>query len=375
MKTFEIRSTSRSSAGCNPIILREGDQVRLVFLPTLVDNPENPKASVDGQFVYQRKRAKSGPWHPVATIPLSTLKAGEGFKLSLHAQELRTFLEGLVPLYRLYEQKGIPSGQKTFVQINKSLANFVSLGQKDLQAILDTNSEDAAAMLLKLVKWLATSSERREAAGKLVSMAPDEMPTLTALIGLATVKGALEYWKKNQANDSEEFWHTSLEERAYVLSQVFAYPVVVIGSKAYVGGKQLSNKGGKEVDFLVSTESTDAVILVEIKTPQTKLLGPAYRDGVFPVSRDLSGAVAQVLKYRQNLMRQFDNITAESPRRLTLGEPRCIVIAGSSTEFADQNMKESFELQRERMHGVTVLTFDELFLRLQRLVTLLEQPF
>jgi hypothetical protein len=38
-------------------------------------------------------------------------------------------------------------------------------------------------------------------------------------------------------------------------------------------------------------------------------------------------------------------------------------------------MKESFELQRERMHGVTVLTFDELFLRLQRLVSLLEQPF
>src|SRR5580658_3502578 len=55
MKTFEIRSTSRSSAGCNPIVLREGDQVRLVFLPTLVENPGNPKASVDGQFVYQRK--------------------------------------------------------------------------------------------------------------------------------------------------------------------------------------------------------------------------------------------------------------------------------------------------------------------------------
>ncbi len=374
MKTYETRSTSRSSAGCNPIILRESDQVRLVFLPTLVDNPENPKASVDGQFVYQRKKSRSGPWLPVTTIPLSSLKAEEGYKLALHAQELRSLLEGLVPLYRLYEQKGIPTGQKTFVQVDKNLAGFVALGQQDLKIICDKNSEDAAAMLLKLVKWLATSSERRETAEKLVSMAPEQIPTLNALIGLAALKSALEYWKKNQENPSEPFWQAFLEERAYVLSHMFAYPVVVIRSKAYVGGKQLSNLGGRELDFLASTESTDAVILIEIKTPQTKLLGPTYRDGVFPLSRDLSGAIAQVLRYRQSLMRQFDSVTAEHPRRLTLGEPRCIVIAGHSTELTDQNMKENFELQRERTHGVTVLTFDELFLRLERLISLLEKP-
>ena len=188
------------------------------------------------------------------------------------------------------------------------------------------------------------------------------------------MKDALEYWKKNQENSSEEFWQTALKDRTYVLSQVFAYPVVVIGSKAYVGGKLLSNKGGKEVDFLASTESTDAAILIEIKTPQTRLLGPVYRDGVFPWSRDLSGAVAQALRYRQSFMRQFDSIGANSSPRLTLGEPRCIVIAGRSSELANQDMKESFELQRERTHGVTILTFDELFLRLQRLVALLEQP-
>src|SRR5882757_750725 len=105
MKTIDTQSTSRSSAGCNPIVLREGEQVRLVFLPTLVDNPTNPKASVDGCFVYQRK-ARSGRWYPVPTMPLSSIKAGEEFKLTIHAQELRTLLEGLVPLYKLYEQQG-----------------------------------------------------------------------------------------------------------------------------------------------------------------------------------------------------------------------------------------------------------------------------
>jgi Domain of unknown function (DUF4263) len=374
MKPIVTKSTSRSSAFCDPIVLREGDQVRLVFLPTLVDNLEYPKASVDGQFVYERRKAQGGQWHPVDTIPLSGLKAGEGYKLTLHALELRKLLEGLVPLYRLYEQNGIPSGQKTFLQVDRTVAKFVSEGHKDLAKILETNAEDAPAMLLKLVRWLATSSERRDAAQKLVSMAPEEIPTFTALIGLAAVKDALEYWKENQENSSEEFWQNTLEQRAYVLSQVFAYPVVVIGTKAYVGGKLLSNKGGKEVDILASTESTDAAILIEIKTPQTKLLGSVYRGGVFPWSRDLSGAISQALRYRQSFVRQFDSLVANSSPRLTLGEPRCIVIAGRSSELLSQDMKESFELQREHTHGVTILTFDELFLKLQWLIALLEQP-
>ncbi len=221
------------------------------------------------------------------TVPLSTIKTGEEFKLTLHAQELLTLLEALVPLYKFYEQQGIPRGQKTFVQVDQSLAKFVSLGQKDLIALLESQPDDATAMLLKLVKWLASSAGRRQAAEKLVSQAPEQMPAFAALLGIAAVKDALSYWEQNQNDDSEEFWQQSLEDRSYVLSQVFAYPVVVIGSKAYAGGKQITNRSGKEIDFLIATESTDAVIWVEIKTPRTKLLGSEYRDDVFPLSRDL----------------------------------------------------------------------------------------
>jgi hypothetical protein len=33
-------------------------------------------------------------------------------------------------------------------------------------------------------------------------------------------------------------------------------------------------------------------------------------------------------------------------------------------------MRENFELQRERTHGLTIITYDELFKRLERLVEL-----
>jgi hypothetical protein len=311
---------------------------------------------------------------PVQTISLASLKEGDAFKLTLHAQELLTLLEGLVPLYKFYQSQGVPRGEKRFVEVDEALAKFISVGEKDLTSLLDSHSDEAATLLLKLITWLATSSGRREAATKLASMAPEQMPAFTALLGIAAVKNALQYWEHNISNSSEGFWQRSLEERTYVLSQVFVYPVVIIGTKAYLGGKQINNRGGKEADFLAAAESTDAVLIIEIKTPQTALLWPKYREGIFPLSRELAGSVAQALRYRQALMRQFDVISAEASKRLTLGDPRCIVVAGHSNQLLDQAMRENFELQRERMHGVTIITYDELFTRLQRLISLLEEP-
>lgn len=372
MSTLETRSTSRSSAGCSPIVLRDGDRVRLAFIPTVVDNPSNPKASVDGYFIYQRK-APSGRYFSDKKIPLSSLKVGEAYKLSLHAQEIRALVEGIARLYRLHEQLGVPLGQKTFVQVDRPVADLLSRGQKNLAAILKSKPNEAADVLLSLINLLAASPERRRAVAELISMAPN-LPTFTALVGVAAMKNAVQYWKENRANNSEEFWQRSLAERSYVLSQLFAYPVIVIESKAYVGGKQIDNRAGKEVDFLLASESTNAVLLVEIKTPQTKLLGSEYRTGVYPLSGGLMSSIAQALRYRQSLMRGFDSVTADFPSRLTLGEPRCVVIAGHSSELVKQQMKENFELQRERMQGVTVITYDELFVRLERLVSLLETP-
>lgn len=372
MTEIETRSTSLKTAECSPVVLRESEQVRLVFVPTLVENAAFPEACVRGHFVYQRKRKKD-EWVPVATIPLSSLKTGEGFKLELHSPEVLALVKTLGPLYRLYNQQGIPRGRSTFVRLEAGLSKFLALGEADLTAFLETHSNDAAATLLKLVKWLGTSREGAAATARLAAIVPEQLSGLTAVFGLAAIKDALTYWKQHETDSSEEFWQRALTIRAYVLSQVFAYPVVVIGSKAYVGGKQVSNKGGNVVDFLATIESTEAVVLIEIKTPQTRLLGREYRDDVFPLSGELPGAIAQVLRYRQSLMREFHSITAAGLKRLTLGEPRCLIVSGhAASELTSRAMRESFELQRERLQGVMIITYDELFGRLERLVDLLE---
>jgi len=337
----------------------------------LVANDNVPAACVKGTFTYQRKN-KNDEWSSIAEESLASLKSGEGYKLELHSEELLTLMRGLGPLYRLYRQEGIPKGRSKFVRIEAGLARLFELGQTELKGFLETHSGDAATILLKLIRWLAGS---RQGISAFSQMASSELPSLTALLGLSGIKSAVKYWSENQTNDKEEFWHQTLEERAYVLSQVYAYPIIIIKSKAYIGGKQFDNSSGKLADFLLAAESTNAALIVEVKTPKTKLLGQEYRDGVYPFSPELMGAIAQALSYQRSLGLDFRSIAANSAKKLLMGEPRCLVIAGNlQSEFTNDAMKESFELQRERLQGVTVITYDELFRKIQRLIDLLEKP-
>ena len=78
MESVEIKSTSRHTAVCSDVLLREGPQVRLVFRPQLVDNPRDPAACVKGRFLYQRK-GKDDAWQDFDSPSLSTFKRGDNF--------------------------------------------------------------------------------------------------------------------------------------------------------------------------------------------------------------------------------------------------------------------------------------------------------
>jgi hypothetical protein len=121
--------------------------------------------------------------------------------------------------------------------------------------------------------------------------------------------------------------------------------------------------------------ATGALLLIEIKTPLTPLLGAKYREGAYPLSTDLNGSVAQVVSYRQSLMKNFHALYASSTTAPVLAEPRCVLIVGSvENELNTSELKNSFELLRERIVGVTIITFDELLTRVKTLIALIEEP-
>src|SRR3954452_9445016 len=99
-KAIRTVSTSRATADAEPIVLRETATTRLLFRPTLVDNPKDQAAAVNGTFVHQRKK-QSGAWEDYSEFPLSKLKDSEWVKLELHSGEVLRLYTELEALYAI----------------------------------------------------------------------------------------------------------------------------------------------------------------------------------------------------------------------------------------------------------------------------------
>jgi hypothetical protein len=219
------------------------------------------------------------------------------------------------------------------------------------------------------LRWLSNSS----ALAGLIDTGADKISVLNAMLGAASLRAVLQVWHTSQDRDDEEFWQATLAKHAFVFSQLLAYPVLVIAKKAYVGGKRLDNQHGNIVDFLARA-STGNALLIEIKTPGTPLLGKKYRDDVFPPSRDVTGSVSQLLQYRDSLMQEVGPLTrGQVP--LLHSEPRCLLVIGNvADQLSDDYERSCFERFRERLVGVTVVGFDELFDRVTQLERLISTP-
>ena len=159
-----------------------------------------------------------------------------------------------------------------------------------------------------------------------------------------------------------------------MLEQIFHVPIVVIKSKAYLGGKSILNTGGKVVDFLVKNKVTSSVGLVEIKTPSSPLLGPEYRTGVYNVSQELTGAVQQALCYRESLSRERLNLLTPTQLEVDVFDPFCVVLIGHTRrEFGGDKAKvQAFELYRQQFSDIEIVTYDEMFEKMSRLVLVFE---
>ncbi|MES2391121.1 MAG: Shedu immune nuclease family protein [Acidobacteriota bacterium] len=365
MTGVRIQSTSKYSATCSDILVRDGEQVRLFFRPEIVEDPTEPRAAVHGRFVYQRK-SRNDRWTDVDKIQLSTLKKDEGYQLRLSADELYTLLHELVPLYRFKQREGIPTGAFDLVKVDRSVTQLLANTEPDILAFLSNHSHNPAEALRAVLRWITSHSSTN------APMSDGQLPELNLLVGLTNLRSLLGIWSSNAGKKDEEYWQKLFADHSYVLSQIFAHPVVMIAGKAYVGGKDISNSGGNLVDFLYRTESAGAAVLVEIKTPETALLGPEYRNGAYRMSGELSGAISQVLEYADSFSRDFHAIrTAESG--LSAVQPYSVIVIGNaSKELADEKRKCSFERFRERLIGVRIITFDEVFRRLEMMIDLLE---
>jgi hypothetical protein len=219
-----------------------------------------------------------------------------------------------------------------------------------------------------LAAWAATCAERfrslyvfKEHFEEVVWMG-HSAKCLTELIHL---------WDANKTNGDEEFWQIQFQSHSFAFAQLFSVPVTLIEGKAYVGGQGIDRSDARFVDFLFSGGSAREAILVEIKTPVTPLIQKQpYRGNVHAPSAQLTGSVVQVADYRRSLHRDLDALIRNVKYTLAAFNPKAVVIIGNSSELDTEKKRRSFELFRSGLSNVEIVTFDELFLKIEALASL-----
>lgn len=170
----------------------------------------------------------------------------------------------------------------------------------------------------------------------------------------------------NGKAQNESFWQGFFTDNPFILSLAVGCPVIIVQGQAFVGGSSFSGEGNRIADFLVKSSKTKNVAIVEIKNPQTKLLGGKYRKGVIGPSRDLSGAIIQMLDQKSNLEKSFPILKDNtSDMDVELHSVQCCLIIGNMP--TDSKEQRSFELIRQNSKSVNIVTFDELLEILKQL--------
>ena len=376
--TLDVMSTSAKTASTSPVILNKTNFIRFRFIPTLVDNEKEPQKSVAGKLLFEKKKKNESQFpsdigNAEEKVSRGSVKVGDWMELQLDTSETYALYTGLKQLYELYENMGgIPYGKATYTRIDSRYKEFLSILQNDPSAARMIAQEENYE-LVKILLRLITQSDSHESLKKSLSELQDNnLQHLTSSLNIEKLQRVATIMGDNLNNDNEEFWQTTVfKENQWVLAQIFASPCTIFADKAYVGGKSINNRGGNLCDFIYQNSLSQNVALIEIKTPCTEIIGSQYR-GTFSFSHELSGAVNQVLNYRDNLTKEYYSIGHNSSKAFEVLSPKCVVVIGKMTSLSSEQ-KAAFENFRNNLNNVTIITFDELYERINDLIVILSE--
>lgn len=376
--TVDVISTSAVTADASPIVLSQTEMLRLKFLPTLVNNKKEPHKSVSGKLLYEKKRKNDSCFpsdNTSASVKVSrgAVKVGDWMEFQLNTSETYELYQGLKRLYELYDDIGeIPYGSATYTRVDSIFRQFLSIIQNDPSAARMIGNEENYDLVKILLRLITQTSSLDSLKRSLSELQDKNLQHLTTSLNIEKLQRIAKLMEDNLENDSEEFWQTTVfKENQWVLAQIFACPCTIYADKAYVGGKGISNSGGNLCDFIYQNSLSQNVALIEIKTPCTELIGSQYR-GTYSFSYELSGAVNQVLNYRDKLTKEYYSLCHQGSEPFEVLSPKCVVIIGKMASLTPGQVA-AFENFRNSLSNLLILTFDELYQRIVDLISVLSE--
>ena len=334
MENYRTASTSKYSAKLlDPVVIEETGTTRRVLFVDLNDKKLESGETVGITIVHQRKKGKD-EWEDVKSIPLSSLKGGEGVKLNLDSATTKKLYDELSKLYALIEQEGVQFGVKEFSVSN---ADEIIRVTKDRKIIIER---------------LLAENFGEEIWRELVSSDPDLATKLSWARVQAGRSKALEEFKQNLEckNSNEGFWQDFFSTNDWIFGYGLNYQFLnLITDQPNYGGTNFSGKGAQRGDYLTYTTATiKFTVLIEIKTPITHLLSYAngknkeLRNDVWLLSGELLGAISQIQvnsKTWNRKSQEKENTKILEADNIYTVEPKGILVIGNTAEFQNNEIE------------------------------------
>ncbi|HET8925245.1 MAG TPA: Shedu immune nuclease family protein [Candidatus Acidoferrum sp.] len=165
----------------------------------------------------------------------------------------------------------------------------------------------------------------------------------------------------------ESWWQNYIQARILIMQQGYIRPVekmnVAIGNTKFP-------------DFALVTHDNYLDIL-EIKKPDTIILKEDKSRGNYHWDTEISRAIIQVENYLEHISNQAAQVRSfvkdTYGLELKVVRPRGFILAGNSAQFVSQKQRDDFRLLSHGLKNVTVITYDELLVRLENHIRVLEK--
>lgn len=374
---FDINATSNKTAVAEALVLRENLVNRIVFIPKIVDKGNDWVENISGSFIVQRK-SRNGLWKNVEGINLSQLKQGEWTKFDISSKEIIDALKYCDELQKMC------SREKNLSSITNKQVLILddNIEKNDILNIVErlNNEDDKIGLVRDILEkndsWKEIFSLFCDDANKdklfkaINELSNNDKESIVTEINIDRINPAI--IKRSLDNNDESYWQDLFKNNPYFISFTIPSMLHLICDQPYLGGKGIDNTGGTIADFIYSN-NIDNVAIIEIKTPMTKLLSSQYRDNIYPPSKELTGAIVQVKKQRELFMKSYDVVRSKSSNsgiNYTATIPKSYLIIGK-TEGLNPDEIASFNLFRNELRDVEILTFDELYQKLELIYDIL----
>lgn len=357
----EVKKTSSNTAECSEFLLRDKNNSKVIFKPTLVVNSRNPIETVKGKFIYIKDNVTKSD--EVLLSPQKMVKS-QWMELDLHSDEIMSLFNHLTGLYGIEELDNV-----TYIRIDTNKEKFLNFFNDKPEIFKEILIEEQTLdLILESEEILIALSNHQDLLKKIINLDDSDLNCMITNIQMKAIENICNLIKSNINNADEEFWQRDIfTAHAWILSQLVAKPIVLFKDKAYLGGKTISNDCGKVIDYIYKNNLNDNIVLFEIKTPVTPLMTKSvYRNEIYSASKELSGSIIQCLVYKDTIQKQYMSLKIESKVDFEVLNPKSFVIIGNMGSL-NAEQKKSFELYRREFRDVEVVTFDEILDRLTNL--------